>query len=281
MQTVLTILLVSLGGLAFIGVLFSHAHDYPKMRKVLTILLASLVGLAFIGTLAMNKMLTNVFFSFGGIAVFWGIFIQMGPAMIAIYQRRRSKLTPQELAIEMAAESDQQLLDKFPRVFDLSDEQQRELFPSALAMFPEGFQRSLEALDAARMELQGRNVPIPQVDFQPLRFMQLKESRDIRQVLSWCGFTALFFVPMYLYVIHHFDGGIVHAENHVTFTPAAIVIQIVIPILAVISALGLVVIPCVLLMQYTVFRNRRRKLAALAEAIAFSRQISCPIVAND
>jgi hypothetical protein len=273
-KTAFTILLVSLVGLAFIGIEFSEAPNYPKINKALTILLVSLVGLAFIGTLSMNTIMTNVFFSFGAFVVFWGIFIQMGPAMIAIFQRRKAKLTSQQLAIEMSAKSDQQLLDLFPKVFDMSDEQQRELFPSAIAMFPNGFQRSLEALDAARIELQKRNIPIPQVDFQPSRFMQLKENRDIKQVLIWCVFTALFSVPMSLHVIHQFDDGIFHVENDATFNLAPIFFQIVTPILAVISTLGLVVIPCVLLIQYTVFRDRQRKLAALSGAIADSRHDS-------
>ena len=38
----------------------------------------------------------------------------------------------------------------------------------------------------------------------------------------------------------------------------------------VLSTLGLAIIPCVLLMQYKVFRDRQRKLAALSEAIANS-----------
>ena len=266
--------MASLGGLAFIGIRCSEGQNHPKTHKALAILLASLGVLAFIGTLSKSAVLTKVFFFFGGLAVFWGIFIQMGPAMIAIYQRRKAKLTSEQLAIEMADKSDEQLLERFPKVFDMSDEQQRELFPSALAMFPKGFQRSLEALEAARIELQKRNIPMPEVDFQPLRFMQLRESRDIKQVLSWCVFTALLFVPMLLYVIHHFDVGMARGENYATFNTAAIYIQIVIPILAVISTLGLVVIPCVLLIQYTVFRDRRRKLAALSGAMADSRDES-------
>jgi hypothetical protein len=237
------------------------------MKTVLAILLASVGGLAYIGTLSKNSVLTSVFFTLGGFAVFWGIFIQMGPAMIATFQRRRTKLTSQQLAIEIAAESDQQLLDKFPKVFDMSDEQQRELFPSALAMFPNGFQRSLEALDAARIELQKRNTPIPQVDFQPFRFMELKENRDIKRVLKWCVFIALFSVPMSLRLIHQFHDDMVHGESYLTTNLAAISIRIATPILAITSTLGVVVIPWVLLIQYSIFRDRQRKLAALSGAI--------------
>jgi hypothetical protein len=221
--------------------------------------------------LEIKTVLTILLASLGGLAVVWGIFIQMGPAMAALYQGRKGKLTPQQLAIEMAAQSDQQLLDLFPKVFDLSDEQQRELFPSALAMFPDGFRRSLEALDAARVELQKRNIPVPQPDFQPLRFLQLKESRVLMHVLSWCIFIALFSVPMSLGVMRDFDNSVARGENHARANFAAIFIQIATPILAVISTLGLVVIPCVFLVQYAVFRNRRRKVAALSEAIAGAR----------
>jgi hypothetical protein len=244
------------------------------MKTVLAILLASVGGLAYIGTLSKNSVLTSVFFTLGGFAVFWGIFIQMGPAMIATFQRRRTKLTSQQLAIEIAAESDQQLLDKFPKVFDMSDEQQRELFPTALAMFPNGFQRSLEGLDTARMELQKRNIPMPQVDFQPFRFMELKENRDIKRVLQWCAVVALLSVPLSLVFIRQFHDAMVHGESYVTINLALIFIRIATPILAVTSTLGVVAIPCVLLIQYSIFRDRRRKLAALSGAIGASRHDS-------
>jgi len=227
------------------------------MKTFWTILLVCFGGLAFIGLLLRNTALTHVFFVLGGLVAFWGIFIQMGPATVALYQRRRVKLTLQQMALEMAAQSDAELLDKFPKKFDLSEEQQRQLFPSALAMFPNGFQRSLEALDAARIELQKRNISIPPVDFQPLPFRQQKETRNLRQVLHWCIFTALFSIPLFLYITHHPAGG----------NLAATIIQIAVPILAILSTLGLVVIPCVLWMQYTLFRERHCKLAALSESI--------------
>lgn len=242
------------------------------MIIVLTVLLVLLGGVAFIVALSIKTVLASVFFSIGGFAVFWGIFIQMRPTMIALYRRRSGKLTPEELAIEMAARSDQELLDKFPRVFDMTDEQQRELFPSALAMFPEGFERSLETLGAARKELQNRNIPIPQVDFQPLQFMELKETRHIKQVLRWCIFTALFCLPVSLYVIFFFKGGMVHGESHMTFNAATIIIRIATTIVTGISVLGVIVIPCVLVIQLAVFRERRRKVAALSEAIANSQR---------
>jgi hypothetical protein len=248
------------------------------MKTVLAILLpASVGGQAFIGTLARNTLLTSIFFTLAGFAVLWGIFIQMGPAMIAIYQRRRTKLTPQQLAMEMAAQSDLQLLDKFPKQFDMSDEQQRELFPSALAMFPDGFQRSLEALDAARIELQKRNTPIPQVPFQSFRFMELKENRDLTRVLKWCVVIALLSVPMSLRLIHQYHHAVVHGESYLTTNLAAIFIRIAAPILAITSSLGVVVIPWVLLIQYTIFCHRRRKLASLSEAICgFSTGLDDP-----
>jgi hypothetical protein len=209
-----------------------------------------------------NTALTRMFFILGGLVAIWGIFIQMGPAMVALYQRRRVKLTSQEMALAMAAQSDAELLDKFPKMFDMSEEQLRQLFPSALAMFPNGFQRSLAALDAARIELQKRNVPIPPVDFQPVPFRQQKETRTLRHVLHWCIFTALFSIPLFLYITRHPAAGNV----------AAMIVQISVPILAILSLLGLVVVPALLWIQYTLFRERHRKLAALSKAIADSHR---------
>lgn len=250
--------------------LLSRAHNYPRTHKALTILSASLAVFAFIGTLLRNAVLTNVFFCFGGIAVFWGIFIQMVPAMFALYHRRKARPTSEQLAVAMAGMSDQQLLDMFPTVFDMSDQQQREFFPGALAMFPHGFHRCLEALDAARLELHKRNVPVPLVEFQPLLFMQLKESRDLRRVFGWCILAALIAVPMSFRVMRHPVRTMVRGEHSVTYDLAAIFIQIATPIIAGTAALALVVIPCILLVQYRIHRKRQRRLAALAAAIAES-----------
>ncbi|HEY3912938.1 MAG TPA: hypothetical protein VGN61_00515, partial [Verrucomicrobiae bacterium] len=107
----------------------------------------------------MATLFKCVFFTFGGFAVFWGVILQMWPTMRMLWERSRGKLTSEELAIEMAKLSDEQLTSKFPKVFNMSDKHVRQLFPSEIAMFPEGFQWSVEALDAARLELQKRNVP--------------------------------------------------------------------------------------------------------------------------
>jgi hypothetical protein len=233
---------------------------------VLTILMVFLNGVAFIGGPSTVTLFKCVFFTFGGFAVFWGVFIQMGPTILALRQRSKGMLTSEELAMEMAELSEEQLISKFPRVFDMSEKQVRQLFPSQIAMFPEGFQWSVEALNAARLELQRRNIPVPKVEFQPARFMELQENRNLKQIFKWCLMNACFSVPTSFLVVHHLSGVVIRGGG--IFSLATIFVQTITPLAAILSTLGLVVIPCVLLAQYAIFRKRRRKLSALSEAIA-------------